>query len=365
MRLSFAAAAVLVLFLAACSGKPDSAGRETVPAQPDSSGTRDGPAVDASADLNDGEKIRVLAADLQAPWSIARHGDTFYVSERAGTIAEITAGEVRRMAVNLSSPLSGAAEAGLMGFVLKPDFPESGEAFAFYTYDDASGPASRIVTLRRDNEAWTETEIHLDRVPSGRVHHGGRLAFSPDGVLFATIGDRMAPDTAQDPDSPNGKIVRMEPGGTFRIHSLGHRNPQGLAWSDDGTMYATEHGQNAHDELNRIVEGRNYGWPLIEGTEQREGYETPIATSGPDETWAPSGLAYHDGALYAGALRGEALLVFDPATGKLVRSIGGYGRIRDVYADGASVFFITNNTDGRGNPRKGDDRLIELVNAGK
>ncbi|RSK36677.1 PQQ-dependent sugar dehydrogenase [Bhargavaea beijingensis] len=310
-------------------------------------------------------EITEVAAGLRSPWSIDRHGETFYISERGGSIAEVeTDGTVRRLDAKLSAPLSGAAEAGLMGFVLKPGFDENREAYAYYTYEGASGPVNRIVTLRRGDAGWHETDIHLDMVMSGAVHHGGRLALSPDGTLFATVGDRLEPGTAQDPESLNGKILRMNEDGEFEVYTIGHRNPQGLAWDKDGVMYATEHGQSANDELNRIEQGRNYGWPVIQGPEQREGMERPIATSGDDETWAPSGLAYLGGRLYAGALRGEAVLVFGPATGSLLRRIEGYGRVRDVFSNGDVVYFITNNTDGRGTPREGDDRLMEIKHPG-
>ena len=347
-----ASAVVLLLIMAGCSDKAV----ETV-----------GP-IDEGADQDRGglqEEITEVAAGLRSPWSIDRHGETFYISERGGTVAEVgTDGTVRRLDTELSAPLSGAAEAGLMGFVLKPGFDENHEAYAYYTFEGPAGPVNRIVTLRRGDAGWHETDIHLDMVMSGPVHHGGRLALSPDGSLFATVGDRFEPGTAQEPESLNGKILRMNAGGEFEVYTIGHRNPQGLAWDEDGVMYATEHGQSANDELNRIEQGRNYGWPVIEGTEQREGMERPIATSGNDETWAPSGLAYHRGRLYAGALRGEAVLVFDPETGSLLRKIGGFGRIRDVFSDGDSVYFITNNTDGRGTPRAGDDRLMEIRHPG-
>ncbi len=88
--------------------------------------------------------------------------------------------------------------------------------------------------------------------------------------------------------------------------------------------------------------------------------ETPLLTSGTGETWAPSGITFHKGLLYVAALRGEAILVIDPLVGKILEKIEGYGRIRDVFSDGESVFFITNNTDGRGSPAKDDDVLYRL-----
>lgn len=307
------------------------------------------------------EQIQSEAENLDVPWSIEQHEDTFYISERPGTIAEIENGEVEHQSVRLEEPLSDAAEAGLLGFVLKPDFAQSSEAYAYYTYDQEGEPVNRIVTLELNGDHWRETETVLDGIPSGNVHHGGRLEIGPDDALYATIGDASDPEIAQDPDSFNGKIVRMDEAGEMSIFSLGHRNPQGIAWSEAGTMYASEHGQSANDEINVIEAGRNYGWPDIEGTEEAEGLTAPLATSGADETWAPSGMAWHQGELYAASLRGEAVLKIDPETGDVTKEIEGYGRIRDVFSDGDSLYFVTNNTDGRGNPAEGDDKLYRIA----
>ena len=142
---------------------------------------------------------------------------------------------------------------------------------------------------------------------------------------------------------------------TLSYIQLWHRNPQGLAWDKKGVMYASEHGQSANDEINIIEEGKNYGWPVIEGTESKDGMETPLLTSGSKETWAPSGMIFHKGLLYVAALRGQAILVIDPIDGKLIDKIEGFGRVRDVFSDGELLYFITNNTDGRGNPTEEDD----------
>jgi glucose/arabinose dehydrogenase len=302
----------------------------------------------------------VIANNLQSPWSINLHNGTFYISERGGNIAVVENGKVVRQSVSLSSSLSNAAEAGLLGFVLKEDFEDSREAFAYYTYDQDGAPFNRIVTLKQSGNRWEETEIHLDNVPSGDYHHGGRLEFSPEQRLFATVGDAIRPELAQDPQSYNGKVLKMEQNGSFSVFTVGHRNPQGLAWSEEGTLFSSEHGSQANDEINILVEGRNYGWPIIRGTERKAGFETPILTSGPNETWAPSGMTFHKGKLYVAALRGEAILVINPDTPEIERKIEGFGRVRDVYSDGKSLYFITNNTDGRGTPSKEDDILYKI-----
>ncbi|QTD40358.1 sorbosone dehydrogenase family protein [Sporosarcina sp. Te-1] len=306
-------------------------------------------------------QVDILATGLAAPWSITSDGNTIFISERAGTITRVDQdGSMQRQPVRLSKPLSTVAEAGLLGFVLSPDFDSSHSAYAFYTADLDGTPSSRIVTLYYDGAMWNEQEVLLDGVESGPVHHGGRLAISPDVVLFATVGDGARPEEAQNPSTFNGKILTRQQDGTFRIFTMGHRNPQGLAWDAKGNLYSSEHGQSANDEINLIQEGVNYGWPLIEGTETAPGMQPPLLTSGREETWAPSGMVFHHHLLYVAALRGERILVIDVTKGEIVRSIEGYGRIRDLYSDGEYLYFITNNTDGRGNPRKDDDKLYRF-----
>jgi glucose/arabinose dehydrogenase len=180
-------------------------------------------------------------------------------------------------------------------------------------------------------------------------------------LLYATIGDAANPNLAQDPQSKNGKIIRLNADNQWETVSLGHRNPQGLAWTEDGVLFASEHGQSAKDEINKIVEGQNYGWPLIEGDDEREGFVTPLLHSGANDTWAPSGMTFHNGKLYVAALRGEGILVVNTDTGELEDKITGFGRIRDVFSNGEELYFVTNNLDGRGTAGENDDKLYQYV----
>ncbi|MDQ0427510.1 glucose/arabinose dehydrogenase [Planomicrobium stackebrandtii] len=304
--------------------------------------------------------FEAIATGLEAPWAINKTGDEFYVSERTGQVAHIDEeGTLTRQEVNFSDALSGASEAGFLGFVLKQDFEESQEAYGYYVYESEGNDYNKIVSLVLEDEQWQENEVLLEGIPTGNVHHGGRLELDAEGTLFATIGDASTPDLAQDLGSVNGKILKLNSSNEFEIYSHGHRNPQGITWDGD-TMYASGHGQSANDEINIIEEGNNYGWPTIEGDESEEGMESPFFTTGPDDTWAPSGIDMHDGSLYVAALRGTAIKVLDPENAEVLDSIEGFGRVRDVFSDGDSLYFITNNTDGRGTPADGDDHLYKL-----
>lgn len=311
----------------------------------------------------------IIVENLTIPWTIEKENDVIYLSERTGTIVKMVNGQAKRQHVDLEKNLSTASEAGLLGFVLAPDFKQSNLALAYYTYNDSSGQFNRIVSLHLNGDTWKEEKVLIDRIPSGSVHHGGRLEIGPDNKLYATAGDALESSIAQDRNSLGGKILRMNLDGTIPpdnpipnsyVYSFGHRNPQGITWSDDGTMYASEHGNDANDEINKIEAGKNYGWPIIEGSEKREGLVTPLFTSGPQKTWAPSGISYHQGKLFTAALRGQAVLEFDLDTNETREVVTGVGRIRDVLVDEPFLYFISNNTDGRGTPAANDDKLYRI-----
>ena len=152
-------------------------------------------------------------------------------------------------------------------------------------------------------------------IAAASYHNGGRIAFGPDGMLYAGTGDAGDTSSAQDPGSPNGKILRLTPDGDpapgnptagSPVYSLGHRNVQGLAWDADGRLFATEFGQNEIDEINLIQAGRNYGWPAVEGDDAGGRYTNPLVTW-PVRDASPSGIAIAGTTGYVAALRGERL----------------------------------------------------------
>ncbi|ODV57333.1 PQQ-dependent sugar dehydrogenase [Lysinibacillus fusiformis] len=310
--------------------------------------------------------VEIIVEQLQTPWSIEKSDTALFVTERPGNIVMITEDVVERQQVLLKKQLSAAPEAGLLGFVLAPDFTTTNIAYAYYTYEEGSAQFNRVVTLILIDNKWQETDLLIDRIQSGTYHHGGRLKIGPDSKLYVTVGDATQPSLAQDLDALEGKILRLNLDGSIPndnpfprsyVYSYGHRNPQGLAWATDGTMYASEHGNAANDEINIIEKGKNYGWPLMEGTDKQQHLVTPLFTSGSTNTWAPSGITVVDDQLYAAALRGTAVLTFDVNMKKQDVLLSEFGRIRDVFMDDSYLYFISNNTDGRGNPQPDDDKL--------
>lgn len=312
----------------------------------------------------------VITRDLEIPWNITKQDNTFYLSQRPGYIIKVDGESGAKTVQSLEVPkkVLHSGEGGLLGFILAPDFDTSQEAFAYHTYRQDGNVFNRIIMLRLDGNTWTEREVILEGIPGGRIHNGGRIQIGPDGKLYATAGDAGNPDHAQNINTLAGKILRMNQDGTMPednpfensyVYSYGHRNPQGLAWDRNGNLYSSEHGQSAHDEINLIEPGKNYGWPIIEGDEQAPNMVTPLFQSG-NVTWAPSGMAIKESKVYVSNLRGEQILVFDLVEKTVDTFFQSAGRMRDVLIVGDALYAITNNRDGRGNPREGDDKLLKL-----
>ena len=163
--------------------------------------------------------------------------------------------------------------------------------------------------------------------------------------------------------SPTGDVPPDNPTAGSLVYSLGHRNPQGIAWDASGQLWAAEFGQDTWDELNVISPGGNYGWPTVEGAASDPAFVNPVYQWATDDA-SPSGLAITRGALYLAALKGERLWSVTTTAGAVATPYfeGEFGRIRDVVPgpDG-SLWMLPGNTDGRGDPRAGDDKLLQVA----
>jgi glucose/arabinose dehydrogenase len=260
---------------------------------------------------------------------------------------------------------TSAGEGGLLGLAVSPDYDRDRLVYAYFTSDTDN----RIVRFRLGGRVRTV----LTGIAAAGIHNGGRIAFGPDGKLYAGVGDAANTSSAQDRSALNGKILRMDQDGGVPagnpfdgslVYSWGHRNVQGLAWDRRGRLWASEFGQNARDEVNLIRAGRNYGWPEVEGVGGGGQFTDPLVTWSTSEA-SPSGAAIIGSTLYVAALRGECVwrIPLDGASaGRPTRILAGrYGRIRTVVAapDG-TLWVATSNGDGRGTPRDGDDRIVAI-----
>lgn len=342
----------------------------------------------------DGIKVEVWVENLNVPWSLVFLPDKrALVSERSGKIRLIINGKLE------SHPYATVdavriGEAGLMGLAMHPRFPAEPYIYAMYTEQKKGALRNRVVRFRDHSRTGSFDRVILDDIPGGRFHDGGRIAFGPDGMLYVTTGENFNADLAQDRSSLAGKILRISPDGKIPadnpfkdspVYSYGHRNPQGLAWQPEtGRFFESEHGPSGefahfgHDEINRIVKGGNYGWPLVIGAPEIRSYIDPLIVW--KEATPPGGIAFYNGTLlphlkgdlFVATLKSRALIRvrFDGDT-KISRierwfstdfKKGKYGRLRDVVTgpDGA-IYFTSSNRDGRGDPLPGDDRIYRIL----
>ncbi|GGB85532.1 hypothetical protein GCM10011314_26550 [Knoellia flava] len=305
------------------------------------------------------------------PWAVAflPGGDALVTLRDEGEVVRVSP-TGRRTTVGTVPGVDPGGEGGLLGVAVSPTFAEDSTVHLYLT----SADDNRVVRTTLGAGGFGPMTPVLTGIPKARNHNGGRIAWGPDGFLYVATGDAAQPDRAQDRSNLGGKILRVTadgkpaPGNPVAgspMWSMGHRNVQGLAWGADGTMYASEFGQNTWDELNVITAGANYGWPEVEGIEQREGFVAPVAQWSTDDA-SPSGIAVGaDGAVYMAALRGESLWkvpVSGPRrTGEPVRLLENrFGRLRDaVTAPDGTLWVLTSNTF-RGDPRSGDDRVLRV-----
>lgn len=348
----------LVLGLAACSdggADPPSPGSGS----PTTSGSASG--------------TETVAEDLEVPWDLAfLPDDSALVTLRdSGEIARVEDGGTTTLGTVPGVVAEG--EGGLLGIAVSPDFEEDETIFVYTTAEEDN----RVLRMTVEDDELGDPEPVLTDIPKASNHNGGRIDFGPDGHLYVATGDAGEDGDAQDEDSLAGKILRItedgdpapdNPDEDSPVWTSGHRNVQGLAWREDGSMWASEFGQNTWDELNRIAEGDNYGWPDVEGEGGGDEFVDPVATWSTADA-SPSGITVDDdGNVVMAALMGESLWRV-PVTGdgdeaevgtpeRLLE--GEHGRLRHVeLAPDGSLWVLTSNTF-RGQPRDGDDQVLRV-----
>ncbi|MFH8451945.1 PQQ-dependent sugar dehydrogenase [Streptomyces fungicidicus] len=374
------AAAALLLTAGCSSGDGGTAGGGDTSASPSGTAASSPPtgAEEQTPPAKGSVKVvRTVATGLNSPWGLAplTDGDLLVSSRDEATITRVDGKTGRKTELGEVPGVSPAGEGGLLGIALSPEYASDHMIYAYFT----SASDNRVVRMIYDERKPAGQQLGAPDtvfrgIPKGMIHNGGRIAFGPDRMLYAGTGESGDTGLSQDKESLGGKILRLTPDGEpapgnpfpgSAVYSYGHRNVQGLAWDGKQRLFASEFGQNTWDELNAIEPGANYGWPEAEGRSDDSAFRNPVEQWSTDEA-SPSGIAYAEGSIWMAGLRGERLWRI-PLKGTEASADpqafleGEYGRLRTVAAAGGDkLWLVTSNTDGRGNPEKGDDRILEL-----
>jgi glucose/arabinose dehydrogenase len=341
-------------------------------------------------------RVEIVAEGLESPWAVVPTPDgRVFITERPGRLRVVQNGVLSAKPVAGVPTLAYQGQGGLLDITLHPDFRTNRLVYLSYTVDTDQGLMTRVARWVETAEGLENMQVVFAGFPGSDKpkHFGSRIRFGLDRKLYITLGERGEGRRAQDLMDLNGKTLRLNDDGTVpadnpfvgrkdarpEIFSYGNRNSQGMAVQPaTGLVFQTEHGPSWNDapgggdEVNLIVAGGNYGWPLVHHRDTREGFVAPLAEYTP--AIAPAGCMFYTGDAFP-AWRGD--FFFTNLVGKmLVRlkldgpSVVGqehllknaFGRLRDV-AQGmdGSVYVITSDTDAYGPGRPGGDRLLRLV----
>ncbi|MFE0803586.1 PQQ-dependent sugar dehydrogenase [Streptomyces sp. NPDC058812] len=374
-------ATAALLLTAGCSsddGDPSGADSSTSPSSTAAQSPPSGSAAEETPPAKGSVKVvRTVTTGLKSPWGLAPlpGGDLLVSSRDEATVTRVDEKTGKKTELGEVPGVSPAGEGGLLGIALSPDYASDRMVYAYFT----SASDNRVVRMRYDEKRPSGEQLGAPDtvfrgIPKGVVHNGGRIAFGPDKMLYAGTGESGDTGLSQDKESLGGKILRMTPDGEPApgnpfpdsvVYSYGHRNVQGLAWDDQQRLFASEFGQDTWDELNAIKPGDNYGWPEAEGESDGSEFHDPLAQWSTDEA-SPSGIAHAEGSVWMAGLRGERLWRVplkgtEAAADPQAFLEGEYGRLRTVVpAGGDKLWLMTSNTDGRGDAKDGDDRILQL-----
>ena len=338
---------------------------------------------------------QVVQSGLVTPWDLAFTPDgRMLVTERRGTVQLFESGApgAPKVATLTVEGVREFGEAGLMGIAVDPAFATNGLVYVCATrlVPPAGTPVNQVLRYKLAGTAWSlDGYVIRDGLRSGGNHDGCRIRFDGTNHLWVTMGETGTPALAQDPNSLNGKVLRVNPDGSIpadnpiiagaagrtAVYTWGNRNPQGIAFNG-ADVYEVEHGENDDDEINFVQAGANYGWPAVhQSGGAARGMKDPIWSSG-SVTFATSGAAFvtgpqwgsWSGSLFVCALKDTSLRRFTVtptiATQQDLLLKGKYGRLRAALQgpDGA-LYITTSNRDGRGSPVSADDRVVRIVPA--
>ncbi len=327
--------------------------------------------------ISESDSVSILAENLDNPRAIAVSDDRIFVTEKNGFIRVIQDENL------LESPLAtfrpaNVFDGGLLGITLHPDFSDNHYIYVFLTYKENGNLWNKILRITESENKLQDAETIFDKIPGSSFTNGGFIKFGPDRKLY--VGTGTVSDSShlpQDLNSLSGKILRLNDDGTIPndnpftdspVYSLGHRNPQGMTWDDNGNLFVAEFGPEKNDEINLIQAGKNYGWPEQQCSGD-ENFEDAILCY--DPSIEPGGILFYSGdkldfesPFIMASMRAANLyqLDFEEGLSSQKSILSGIGRVRDVVqgSDG-SLYVITSNTDGKGFPDRMDDKLLRIL----
>lgn len=338
--------------------------------------------------------IDTIVSGLNVPWEVLYGPDgKLWMTEREGIISrvDIATGN-KEVLLDIQSTVYASGEAGMLGMVLHPNFPQQPYLFVTYTFGSSGSIKERMVRYTADTDTLMNPVVYLDSMPGFNTHIGCRIVVGPDNKLYMTTGDTQDQPSAQDVNAITGKLLRLELDGSVPadnpiagsyIYSWGHRNAQGLAFGPTGILYSSEHGPNTDDELNIIEMARNYGWPTVHGYCNTTAEQSFCADSNVIEpliAWTPtiatSDLIYYNhpaipewqGKLLMTVLKDKKIIQLDlnpngdSITNETHYLTNQFGRLRDIVAGPDGTIYIATNGANWGNTDPGTHSIIRLKN---
>ena len=335
--------------------------------------------------------VETIAQGLSIPWGMAALPDGgMLITERTGTLRLLdTNGKLHPNPIQGTPDVRSSGQGGLLDVALHPDYKNNGWIYLSYSSPKASGESGRgantaLMRAKLKNHQLIEQQLLFKALPnySAGQHYGSRITFDSDNHVYMTIGDRGGRDETQSLNNYRGKIIRLHDDGSIptdnpylstvdakpEIWSWGHRNPQGMEQHPEtGKIWAHEHGPKGGDELNLIVKGQNYGWPIATYGVNYSGTKITDIVSRPDMVspvtyWVPSiapcGMAFVQGNNYSGwknnilvgSLKFQQIQRLEITDGKMTHKevlLDGVGRVRALEQGADGYIYVAVETGGR------------------
>jgi len=336
--------------------------------------------------------VDTVITGLDIPWEIIYGPDNYiWTTERKGIVSRInpTTGE-KSVVLNLTSSVYQQSESGLLGMALHPNFTTTPEVFLAYTYGSFNTIRERFAKYTFNGNTLTNPVTLIEDISGNTTHIGARFQFLPDNTILVSTGDAQNTSYPQNLSSLSGKILRMNPDGsipsdnpdaTSYVYSFGHRNVQGICLAPNGLVYLSEHGASSDDEFQLLEQGRNYGWPNVEGFCDLSGEQTFCTANNVKEpltvwtpTIAPSDMIWYensnfpelDGKMLMTVLKDKKLIAVElSADGTEYISQNHYltnqfGRLRDICVGQEKEIYLATNGASWSNTNPNTHSIIRL-----